>query len=142
MRETKAIAHHRGDSATAAATAVYTSQSAISLSAKKFSITIKRPSCRARWRLRRTRNTPGRAAARDRQALPLARGKPAAAFADHGIELLREVADELPRIRQLAHFAHAIFVRARMHDGEIVANGGVEKIGVLRDHPLIHDRSS
>jgi hypothetical protein len=71
--------------------------------------------------------------ARNRETLPLARGKPAAAFADHGVELLREVPDELPRIRELAHFAHPVFVRAGMDDREIVADRRVEKVGVLRD---------
>jgi hypothetical protein len=71
--------------------------------------------------------------ARNRETLPLARRKPAAAFADHGVELLREVPDELPRIRELAHFAHPVFVRAGMDDREIVADRRVEKVGVLRD---------
>ena len=70
----------------------------------------------------------------DRQALPLAAGQHAAAFAGMGLEFLFAALDEFERLRALSCDAHFLVGGVRLADAQIVGERTVEQQRLLEHH--------
>ena len=69
----------------------------------------------------------------DGESLPLSAGKLNAALADHGIVGKRQLGDELVRVSALRGFLDGFVGGLRLGQAQVLPNGGVEKVGLLRD---------
>ena len=70
---------------------------------------------------------------RDRDPLALAAGERDPALADHGLVALRQLGDELVRLRSARGRLDRLDRRVREAEGDVVAHGGREEERVLRD---------
>ena len=69
----------------------------------------------------------------DGESLPLSAGKLNAALADHGIVGKRQLGDEMVRVSALRGFLDGFIGGLRLGQAQVLPNGGVEKVGLLRD---------
>ena len=67
------------------------------------------------------------------ESLPLSAGKLNATLADHGIVGKRQLGDELVRVSALRGFLDGFIGGLRLGQAQVLPNGGVKKVGLLRD---------
>ena len=71
----------------------------------------------------------------DGEALLLAAGQPVAAFPHHGVVALGELHDPIMYVRRGSGRLDLGVARRRLGVGDVVADGGVKEVRLLRHHP-------